>query len=385
MSLQMYDFLIKPLRDEDASKGRLFLQRLLMGPQAQWDRTRARIDEIPTLWSVLNCDDEQLQRLKRIVGWTKDLDTITERLSSDLLRRLIAVSAKLWKDRGPEDTTIDILRVLTGMRSRIWNWFDLRFVMDETQLGEDSDGHDPFLLSGPGYPGEAEFRSNLRIVDLGNLDRTLVSDVVRLMRPVGERVEITYLAFLDLFDVDGDYFQWRQDSGTSMRVSDGRFFLDDSGTYEVAVAAISGASSWGDAMSSARIRTDPTVSSAKVGICFHWANVLNFRLFYLDVTNNQSGLLCVQSGVPVVLALEDMEDHGIILRENTHYMLRTVTTEVSGDDIQCYVDGNKIIEVNDPVSMTGSSGLWHDSGTVLEATEFEVAALPIESEEVGIN
>jgi hypothetical protein len=49
------------------------------------------------------------------------------------------------------------------------------------------------------FTPDDEYRSDLRIVDDGALNKTLVKRVLRLMRAAGERWNVTFLDFLDLF------------------------------------------------------------------------------------------------------------------------------------------------------------------------------------------
>jgi len=126
---QIFDYLILPIREADQREGKDFLKRYLLGPQSVWETTDQKIKDIPKLWSIVECPDEFLKFLKWIVGWTGELDSVTQDLIFDELRRLISISGRLWKLRGPEDTIVDVLRFATGQRNRIWNWFDFRWVL----------------------------------------------------------------------------------------------------------------------------------------------------------------------------------------------------------------------------------------------------------------
>lgn len=208
LSLKMYNFLIEGLRNSDQNEGDQFLERFLMGPQAIWAATMQTIFDLPNLWDVSAIPDELLQYLKRIVGWTHDLDNITDDLEPATLRRLIAASVRFWKLRGPEETISNILALTTAARVYVLNWFDLRFILDQTLLGEEHMGTDPWVLSTPGEGDPDSQTYNIRIVDDGSLDHVLVRNLAKLTRPSGERVQINYLGFLDRFESDGDETQW---------------------------------------------------------------------------------------------------------------------------------------------------------------------------------
>jgi hypothetical protein len=119
-------------------------------------------------------------------------------------------------------------------RANIWDWFDFRWVLSETAFGEEFEGHDPWLieLPDPSVWGagieKTERLSCLRIVDNGSLNRELVVNLLKLMRATGERWEIIYLAFLDLFDVPGADVQWTKDHAPSLVVADNVMALSTS-------------------------------------------------------------------------------------------------------------------------------------------------------------
>lgn len=124
-----YEFLIEPIREEDERNGALFLKRYFEGFQEVWRRTDNNIQSIPDLWSIDDCPDEYLKYLKNIVGWTSQLEYITDLLDFDRLRSLLSISGDLWKLRGTEDIILDVMFYTTGMRCYYWNWFDFRWVL----------------------------------------------------------------------------------------------------------------------------------------------------------------------------------------------------------------------------------------------------------------
>lgn len=165
---QIFDYLILPIREADQREGNDFLKRYLLGPQNVWEDTDQKIKDIPQLWSVVDCPDEFLKFLKWIVGWTSELDSVTQDLIFDELRRLISISGRLWKLRGPEDTVVDVMRFATGQRNRVWNWFDFRWVLADEGGEPDNitkpNGYLKFEINGilgttprPGTPIKAEY------------------------------------------------------------------------------------------------------------------------------------------------------------------------------------------------------------------------------------
>lgn len=374
----MYRFLKHSIRREDQIRGNQFVERLFRGPQdvvfdGIWDRT----EEAKDLWSLLDCPDEYLQYLKNIVGWTKDLNRITDGLDSNQLRRLISVSARLWKTRGSEDSLVSILRLLTGMRATYYNWFDLRWVWEETGFWEEHEGTDPWITA-----DDNQF--DIRIVDQGNLNRQLVLDVCRLMRPAGERISVLYLAFLDLFDVEGDYYQWSQQAGASMAVGNGMMTLSDTSGFEAVVANTPGASAWSNYMFSAKVRTaSAAAADPYCGLLLCWGDIVNTYFVNLDFAGSRLILRSVVGGVATDLATVDLLPFGITLHPDLWY---TVRAEVlAAGDRKVYLDGQLVLDVIDTSLVTGTVGIFHGPNYDLDCDEAEVLGLPAESDFIDIN
>lgn len=202
LRLDQYSFLIESIRLEDQQQGAFLVKRFLEGPQLVWNQTQRNIFNLKNLWDINNIADEHLIYLKDILGWTREYDGITLELSPQQLRRLLFNSISIWKTRGTEDALVNIITFVTKARARINNWFYHRWIVDETGLSHDGDDLDPWTSD------ETDVRTyNLRIVDDGTLNRKLIRNFAALMRPSGERVDITYLNFSDYFD-DDDNSQW---------------------------------------------------------------------------------------------------------------------------------------------------------------------------------
>jgi len=244
LSLDMYRFLLDPIRQADATReGTLFVKRYLQGPQLLWQQTMSKIFALKNLMSVTKCPDELLKYLKNIVGWTSDLDYITDGLDYDALRRLIAASPELWKQRGREETIIDLLTLITGANCYMLNWFDYRWITGETIFGEIHEGNDSWIISNPGAPNYGENYSTLKIVDNGDLDKTLAQYLVNFMRAVSERIEIVYIQFFDQFLIDGDDAQWTTTVGDDMVIADG-VAKHSATAQQTSVVSVAEAAAW---------------------------------------------------------------------------------------------------------------------------------------------
>jgi hypothetical protein len=372
LNLDMYRFLIAIIREEDQINGDKFIQRYLQGPQLLWKQTVATARYIPVLWDVANVPDQYLWYLKDIVGWTKELDEITSRLDPLTLRRLIAASVAYWKRRGPEDAVIDLISLVTGARCRIWNWFDYRIVLDESAFGEDWNGYDPWMASLPGPPNDDEMRSNIRVVDDGTLDHELVVALAKLGRPAGERIEVSYIGFLDLFGVDDDLSQWDETDGVT--VADGKMTL---ATGESAFANLESSQDWANYVVTARLMGDGVFQAYRTGSG-------DYYYAQLDVDFNQILVGVVVAGVPTVLATVNMALYSVMLHDDVHYSLRLELSPEAGQTrFNVYFESALISSVLNPVHSQGSRGFSGVGG--LEVDEVELFFNPLETDTIDIN
>lgn len=478
---KIYDFIIEPIRTMDRREGELFLERWMRGPQEMWSRTDAIIKSIPDLWSVTDCPEQFLKYLKWIVGWTSELDGITRDLTEDELRRLISISGRLWKERGSDDTLIDVMFFATGSRCRYWNWFDFRWLLPYvgppdlatylplpppprlrfdvtglvgdfrrdgtpvrvtclltgefeevgvqwsatlsrnvvitssvlgqslppseteadyqvrlvdprgTELGEEHEGRDPWVVDLPDPAAHgAEYESNLRIVDNGALNRSLVVNLVKLMRGSGEKWEITYLGFLDRFVSDGDDTQWKTDEADFFAIAGGTMLLGDATEASDQTECIIPEASWPQALYYARFRTSSPVPATSVTIMtFNWqdgSNSYGIAVFTDDSDNGPAvWLIRIKGGSSSTPVTVDMNNY-FKLYPDVYYSYRAmVAEEGSNKRIKVYVDNVEIVDWldTDPIP-SGTIGFGTNFAPI-EVDEVEVISLPAESDYVDIN
>lgn len=386
LNQRIYDFLLRSIREDDKKSGEL-LKRYLQGPQDVWERIQARLFEVKTLWSVTEIEDELLKYLKNIVGWTHDLEYITDRMGFDQLRRLISVSVALWKAKGPEDTIEDLLRFILQSRVRILSWFDYRWLIEENYLTLESQGLDTWLLDAP-EDGTEQNYSVLKIVDDGTMDRTLARYLLGLLRAAGERIEVHYLKFMDLFDTNGDVAQWSTFVGglpnpLGLVVDGGTAKLSNSVTNESTFITNKDTFLWGDYAISAKIRAN-AVTTGRYGLWLHaqepWSPEgipINGHKIYLDPAANQ---------VRFNNAPASFTPWGT-LYPDVYYNLTVRVTDVDGTDMlyEIYVDGEFIFSVTEDQYRFGYVGLRHEDDAVLEVGEIEVAPIPPDTELIDIN
>jgi phage tail-like protein len=381
LALRIYMFLIEGIRIEDQQNGQLFVKRYLDGPQSIWDLIQRTIFSVKDLWDITRIPDRFLQYLKRIVGWTPDLDHITGALDDDTLRRLIAASVALWKSRGTEDSLSSIVSLVTGARSRIWNWFDFRWVLDETGLGHEHDGRDPWTIS-----IDDDRTYNFRIVDDGTLNRQLVRDLAKLMRPTGERVEITYLLALDLFQTNGDNAQWTTESGNALPLDVGSGVATLEGTGDSYGAVLNTPGPWTNYVVTTRIKGEYGVGPIDVwGVTFFYQDDQNHYAVY--ATGGGWALVSFLAGVMTVIADTGGGGWPGPVFADLYYSIRIQASPEAGQTrIIIYIDGTEILNVLDSTWTSGPPGIIRlTKDASLTADEIEVLGLPAESDTVDLN
>jgi phage tail-like protein len=384
LTLKMYNFIIESVRNEDQTRGNAFLQRFLQGPQEIWAAIVKTIFDLPKLWSITDIPDEWLHLQKGMVGWTPDTDDITNSLDAPTLRRLMASSIPFWKRRGVEDSTEDVVRLVTGGRAYIVNWFQSRFILDEAHLGVEMDGSDPWLLSTPGEGEPDAWTYNLRVVDEGTVDRDVVRALARLTRPQNERVLITYLRFLDQFTTDDDISQWDSSNAPSITVAGGSLSMLDELSGEDAFVNVELASDWTSYVARWRVR-----GSDAFVLHFYRTGPGDMYLVRVDIVANTVALTKLLGGIETTLVTASIASYGEVLYDDVYY---TITVEVAPslielqNAIRVQLDGQVIIETeSDGTHAQGTLGVAHDVAGTVEVDSLEMFFLPGQTDFVDIN
>lgn len=389
LHLDMYNFLINPIRQADRTVGQkggnLFVKRYLAGPQSLWDTIQRRQFAVRDLWDITKIADEHLQYLKNIVGWTDQPlpKAITDRLTPIQLRKLIASSIALWRIRGSEEGYEAIVRVVTDARMRIWDWFDYRWIVDETALGEDHQGRDPYIIE-----SSDDNLTDIRIVDDGNEDRTTIVLMVQFFKPGGERVEIHWIDFLDLFTIDGDDLQWDSIGAGEPSVAAGVYSLDDDSVAEEVLVIAPTAATWANYVVYYRIKFTQTATDV-VGVTWSYVDSDNFVSVELDIANNEFKLYRTVAAAKGLLETYSFATHFETLTEDVFYGVRIVTSHV-GDDLNTRVWIDSTLRVDSTIfvaaatTVEGSVSVFHETGSTLTLSEIELFQMPLDEDEIGL-
>jgi hypothetical protein len=237
----------------------------------------------------------------------------------------------MWKKRTTETSIVDAINLLTSRRSRVWSWFDFRWITDVTILSEEHQGRDPWMVQFPGPPAGRELWSNVRLVDPG----------LNLMRPCGERYLLTYLKFLDLFEIDGDAAQWDVLVGGQPTVETGILRLTDTTQVEGVAANTSGSADWSNLVAYGRFRGGPIF-----GLLFCCDLSVNAYSATLSVADDKLKLEKLTAGTPARMEL---------------------------------------IDTTDATWTKGTVAIYHGASSVVDCDEMEVMGLPVVTETVEIN
>lgn len=304
------------------------------------------------------------------------------------MRRFIGNSVAFWKTRGTDPSTLGIVSQVTGADARIVNWFDYRWVLDETDPSHEGDGHDPWIIS----VGDTN-EYTIKIVDDGTLDRELAIELLKLTRPAGERIEVVWLDALDAFGTDDDLTRWgapialteTDQVGDTPVVDGGRLYwgANDYFTFLPSVAS-----------AAAQICITARVRGVLGGLVFNYVDPENFHF----VAHIGDGLVVgsfvggVQS-LPTPVYGDALHIVPLDLAMEAWYTLRIVTTV---DDelaptllhVSLYVEGvlASRFELSDHVN-GGLYGLAAQTfGTLtFECDDFEAIRLPSNNSYIDIN
>ena len=133
---RIYLFLLQSLRDADQADGGRLVERICDGSyDVEWGALYARIYALLDLKDPERAPAEALDFLRWIVGLTSRYDDLVAGLSESELRTLIHLAVRFWKRRGTESGLEYALETTLRAQVYVENWFDLRCLLGEWELG----------------------------------------------------------------------------------------------------------------------------------------------------------------------------------------------------------------------------------------------------------
>ena len=139
-----YSMLMRSIRMHDQRSPGLLKFICEEGFDDVWKRTIFdRTSELKTLFDPYKIDARWLPWLKSLVALTRDFHF---QATEEELRRVIALAVEMWNDKPSESSIADAIRMTTGNRFSIRNFFDLRFEGDVARVTEELKDFDPNVL-----------------------------------------------------------------------------------------------------------------------------------------------------------------------------------------------------------------------------------------------
>lgn len=360
----LYRGLILPLRQVDETAGGLLLQRFLdasvgqnaglVGPQQAFERTEQIIQVLLDQVVPSKVRSNLLHHLLAIVGFTSELRGITDRLSEQQLRRLVKLAVPLWNQRHTELGIVNAVRLMTGRTAHLTNWFRYRWILEENVIGENT-----WMIGGTSTPYD-EYWTNIRIMDDGSLDETLLIEILRLERAMSERLEILLVDFLDKYERDLN--SWDIE-GVAPTVADGVLTIPDETTITPIIPVLTSSSQHAGYVVATKFRFE---TGAALRIRWH-VDAIDQDWYELEISmvSPKIALKRVIGGVETVLLSHEAPD--IDLVEDVFYALRIQVQTIGNDRlIRCFIDDIPVVPdgsfddyIDTPPGAALPYGIWN--------------------------
>lgn len=216
-----------------------------------------------------------------------------------------------------------------------------------------------------------EFKTDIRVVDRGDLNRTLTKRILNLMRPMSERLNVIYIDFFeDFLTGKGDLVTVGSPAAV---VADGVLSLPDGAVEEAETAE---SATWQDYVLQTRFQlTEP----GKYGVRFLVTDLQNYYQLVFDSVAGSASLERVVAGVTTVLVAATP----IAFYDDVFY-IATVMTDLNDAGtatlIKCYQDSNLLFEVSDGSFIQGTWAVAAFDGGAAEVSDLEMFTLPLDVE-----
>lgn len=366
----LYNSLVKIIREKDRTEGGLWLQRFLERPQWWFDSVRTKIDSLHTLIDPDACPDGYLDYLLAIVGFTSRYSSIVSRLDANTKRRLVRLAVPMWKLLFTELGCTQMVRILTGKTPYIRDWFDFRTIVGEVIIGEDQVGYD-FWVIGDAIARFDEYTSQIRVMDDGLLDETLLLELLQIMRPLNERFEVSLVDFLDLFQ-EGRA-KWTTLFGVPAEITTNLVFKIPNGSVEQPSMPIAALTAFTDIVTMHKFNILGAPGAHNFSFFVQTANDRWSIQIVPGVLNNVE-LRKINGGVPVLVATASAP---IVVGTTYKLRVRSFPT-VGGKKVYVFLDSVKVIDLTEPLPYSDWGGLiFNASGSDIEIDNVELYRNPL--------
>lgn len=224
-----------------------------------------------------------------------------------------------------------------------------------------------------------EFVTDVRVVDDGTgvLNRTLLEETIRVLRPVSERVNVRYLDFQDAFR---DALFWSTVTGdVELDADSGTFVLGDS-AESAAVTDLPNDSTWTDVTATVQFRLRDATAGDWFEMRFNYVDASNFYALRFDPGTRLVSLDLVLAGARSTLDSSTLAryHHGL------NYVLSVQVADTgAGREIKYLVDNNLLGSATDGSHASGKLGVAAASGQLATVLFAELFQNPLESSRIG--
>lgn len=215
LDLDLMSLIPEGMRTMEYTGSSDIMRRLTVRPAELFARFQQKAWRLTLLNDPFKIPESLLDHLLALVGFGAKSGTparVVGLLGVPEKRKLVSMAVAYWKRRGRRGALEDSLSVASGIRPGIYTWFDLRSFMDSVRASFSGvPGTTPWLLPDPyvsTIEDAAPYRTEIRICGCTTTElQSLVTELCRLARPVGETTRIAFVDFIDL-RIDGKLGAW---------------------------------------------------------------------------------------------------------------------------------------------------------------------------------
>lgn len=230
-----------------------------------------------------------------------------------------------------------------------------------------------------------EYQIDVRVVDNGDLNRSILKSIINLMRLASERINILYIDFYDEF-VDGKG-QWNTVLGSAyVEQTDNIYYLKlPENSFEI--VEIQNSTTWKNYIAQHRC----TLYAGDIfSIRFLVQDSLNYYEFKINTTVQKAYINKVVAGVSSSLATPiDIDVASANPPLYYPYYVFSVSSFVNENTgvitLRAFIDSNKIFEITDTSFSTGTFGLATEAGTTIWCSEVEMFQMPLDYDRINPN
>lgn len=223
------------------------------------------------------------------------------------------------------------------------------------------------------YQEEAldEYFSDIRIVDEGDLNKTLMLRILNLMRPASERLNVIFIRFFDDFSAGSGRFVTL--AGTSRINTETELEIDP---VSMVATDVLNDHEFQDIVLQVKAN-DTDTAGGQFSVLFFVQGPLDFYEFRSDTVAKVLSLHKTVAGVSTQIGADVPVD--IVATATYIYTVQTSFNGLSGNTfIKTYLDSNRIHTVVDGSFIKGRFGMKTGLNTTMQVGEVEMMQLPVD-------